>query len=150
MRRLLVCGWMIVSGSWLLTACGAASVAPRTMAPADGEPPMSPVVSTGEPSRQEGDVDEWEAILVRKEGEIQSEFTAKGASTPGEPAAEAGTASDAPSQRCERVCKALSSMRRAADGICRSLSERHERCENARQRVNRAEKLVEASGCPCS
>jgi hypothetical protein len=55
------------------------------------------------------------------------------------------------SERCDRVCRALQSMRRAAEGICRlSADEEPDRCDKARSRVDESTGFVERSGCVCS
>lgn len=54
------------------------------------------------------------------------------------------------SDGCDRACRSLQSMRRAADGICRLCEDEPDRCDRARSRVDRAEGLVERSGCDCS
>ena len=49
--------------------------------------------------------------------------------------------------RCDRACKALSSMRRAADGVCRLAGEDDRRCGDARSTVSENEKRVSVCSC---
>lgn len=50
-------------------------------------------------------------------------------------------------KRCTIACRALSSMQRSADRVCEMTSEGDSRCEQLRQRVERARSTVYAS-CP--
>ncbi len=64
-----------------------------------------------------------------------------------EPAAEASAprvGSD-----CDLACRALASMRRAADGICGITGDSDQRCRNAQERVAEARSRVEGAGCRC-
>jgi hypothetical protein len=51
---------------------------------------------------------------------------------------------------CDLLCRALSSMKRSADGICGLTSEQHERCVSARQRVAMSARQLSDMGCACS
>jgi len=51
---------------------------------------------------------------------------------------------------CDLLCRALSSMKRSADGICGLTSEQHERCVSARQRVAVSARQLSDMGCACS
>jgi hypothetical protein len=51
---------------------------------------------------------------------------------------------------CDLACRALASMRRSADGICRLAGAGSERCDGARGRVARASERVAAAGCVCT
>jgi hypothetical protein len=50
---------------------------------------------------------------------------------------------------CDQACRALLSMRRSADAICRISGAESERCTRARGRVSRAEQRVRDAGCAC-
>lgn len=50
---------------------------------------------------------------------------------------------------CDMACKALASMQRSVDGICRLAGEEHERCRSARDRAQRAAERVAKAGCAC-
>lgn len=50
---------------------------------------------------------------------------------------------------CDKACRALLSMRRSTDAICRLSGDGSERCTRARQRVSRAEQRVKGAGCAC-
>jgi hypothetical protein len=52
----------------------------------------------------------------------------------------------AASGRCNDVCKAIDSMRRATDGVCRLAADR---CPDARARLARAEDRAKASCATC-
>jgi len=50
---------------------------------------------------------------------------------------------------CDLACRALSSMRRSADGICAITGREDARCQVAQQRVEDARARVEGAGCTC-
>jgi|SRR5262245_12307703 len=50
---------------------------------------------------------------------------------------------------CSDMCRALASMRRAADAICRIDGEASEACRRARGRVADAARRVTVAGCDC-
>jgi hypothetical protein len=50
---------------------------------------------------------------------------------------------------CSAMCRALASMRRAADGICRIDGESSEACRQARGRVADAARRIAVAGCDC-
>ena len=50
---------------------------------------------------------------------------------------------------CDRVCRALGSMRRAVDGLCELTGSDDDRCEKARDRLEQNEARVSSSGCGC-
>ncbi len=51
---------------------------------------------------------------------------------------------------CDMACRALGSMRRSADGICRIVGQGDDRCSRARERVAQAERRVREAGCRCA
>jgi hypothetical protein len=51
---------------------------------------------------------------------------------------------------CDVACRALSSMRRSAEGICELTSTSDARCTGARTRLENARTRVVRAGCPCS
>jgi hypothetical protein len=51
---------------------------------------------------------------------------------------------------CDIACRALASMRRSGEGICRLAGEGSERCARARERVAHAAERVAAAGCECT
>ena len=74
---------------------------------------------------------------------------AANAARPAAPPASAELQSEAGSP-CDIACRALGSMRRAGEGICRLAGEGSERCGRARERVARAAERVAAAGCECT
>jgi hypothetical protein len=50
---------------------------------------------------------------------------------------------------CDLACRALASMRRAAEGICSLAGEGDQRCSNARARVEQRRAEVANAGCAC-
>jgi len=50
---------------------------------------------------------------------------------------------------CPTMCRALASMRRAADAICRIDGEASESCRRAQGRVAEAARKVATAGCDC-
>ena len=70
-----------------------------------------------------------------------------------EPAAEAAPLrEEAPVSEspCERVCRALGSMRRSSERICLITGADDARCTRARERVKAAKDRVSKAGCSCS
>lgn len=65
------------------------------------------------------------------------------------PAATAARPQSKPPSPCVAACRALASMRRAAEGICRIAGDDETRCEVAQKRVEDAAERVEAAGCVC-
>jgi hypothetical protein len=53
------------------------------------------------------------------------------------------------STSCDRVCRALGSMRRAVDGLCDLTGDDDDRCERARGRLAANEAKVSGAGCGC-
>jgi hypothetical protein len=51
---------------------------------------------------------------------------------------------------CDLACRALQSMRRAANGICTITGPTDARCENARRRISDAAAEIERAGCVCA
>jgi hypothetical protein len=51
---------------------------------------------------------------------------------------------------CDLMCRALSSMRRSAGGICSLAGNEHERCRKAQLRLSLSEQQVQEAGCACS
>jgi hypothetical protein len=51
---------------------------------------------------------------------------------------------------CALVCRALSSMRHAADTICRLDGDQSPRCSDARSRVSRSTDLASRARCSCA
>lgn len=51
---------------------------------------------------------------------------------------------------CERICQAVASIRRSADGICRIDGAMGERCGKAKERVQQALDRSSAAGCACA
>ena len=50
---------------------------------------------------------------------------------------------------CSTMCRALASMRKAADGICRIGGEGSDACRRARRKAAEAARKVAAAGCDC-
>jgi hypothetical protein len=75
--------------------------------------------------------------------------SAPNAARPAAPAASGELRSEAGSP-CDIACRALASMRRSGEGICRLAGEGSERCARARERVVRAGERVAAAGCECT
>ncbi len=146
--------------------CGGTSYPKGSAVPEESPEPAAPPES-GEPA----DVASLEADLEREERALRS-WLGPDPAPAAEPATEIG-APDMPavvppqdveasgqalstdakraSDRCDRACRALQSMRRAAEGICRlSADEEPERCDRARGRVDESAGRVERSGCTCS
>lgn len=52
--------------------------------------------------------------------------------------------------QCGRACRALASMRRSVQGLCRLTGDTNERCTKARRRLAEAGTRVREAGCSCS
>ena len=51
---------------------------------------------------------------------------------------------------CPMMCRALASLRRAADGICRISGDDSDDCRRARTKAAEAARKVAAAGCHCN
>jgi hypothetical protein len=98
---------------------------------------------------------EREAEPAPKRDASKKEKAPKGATRGGsaesgadEAVASAGTPAP-PGSQCDLLCRALGSMRRAADGICNLTAEQDARCSGARNRVKLATEQVASVGCAC-
>ena len=134
---------VVVASSALLFGCGAA---PKT--------PEAPMTSTDD----EQDIDSLEAALVRDESQLQSLLSSTSGggarplpeeSAPAEPDAPLALSTNRDDTPCGKACRALASMRRSAQGICRLAGQEHDRCHRANERVVSAEALVNDAGCSC-
>jgi len=56
----------------------------------------------------------------------------------------------ASASQCTTACRALASMRRSVDGLCRLAGDVDERCTSARKRLAEAGERVRAAGCACT
>ncbi|MCC6644136.1 MAG: hypothetical protein IT374_01010 [Polyangiaceae bacterium] len=156
----------------LLAACGAA---PRPAGAPQKEPPLSTVeeaeaeLSRAEASLPEGADGEEKARPVgeRPKDAAAPPATPMGgvaqpATTPSPPPAPAKTTSDRarddeeapraeaaepPPTPCQTACRALASMRRAADAVCRLAGATDARCDSAQRRVDAATARVAHCGC---
>lgn len=90
---------------------------------------------------------------------MRSEATAPSAPKAAAPRASASVAAsdeasqrekkaDSEQSRCERICRALGSMERATNGICRILGAQSERCQSAHEDLSRSQ--GRAATCACS
>lgn len=94
------------------------------------------------------------AVVARAKAPIADKPPTAGQSTPTAPNpttpkndAVPTQQTDAQSSPCATGCKALASMQRATDSICRMTSESDERCVNARKKVT--DSTAKLSGCGC-
>jgi hypothetical protein len=159
MRRFAVC--VVAVLLCLPVGCGGSHVA--SPAPAAPEEPAS----YAEPPADDTDVSSLEASLDREESELRSVLGAQaksvGITQPAEapppeappepvtpPTQESSGVALSAGSRCDRACRALSSMQRSADGICRMSADDDDRCVRAKGRVQQATELVQSAGCACS
>ena len=102
---------------------------PQGFAPPAPPPPDSGTVhSGGTPSTPE----EAQAIIEAETQRLDEAFAA-----------------DELSGSCDRVCRALGSMRRAVEGLCEMTGDDDDRCESARGRLADNEARVSGAGCGC-
>ena len=117
------------------------------------------------PASQPEDIDSLEAALAREEDSLRSlvslaesppkEEALPDAPPPASPPSPTATGASRAvelenSERpCDRACRALDSMRRSADGICRLSGDDEDRCQRAQARVDAAGELVRGAGCSC-
>ena len=146
----------------LASGCAAAGKQAAPTAPEAPEP-VSPS-TTGMPADEAVDIETLEADLAREEEVLRSlmaqrDIVADGPTEMQEPPSKSpqqppvsGMSEAEPESgektRCGRACRALESMRRSAEGICR-LAEGEERCDRAKERVGDAETMVSSAGCSC-
>lgn len=125
-----------------------------------------PSSTTAAPSAEEArDLETLEADLAREEqilrslmlsqdaaaGEAPEDSEGQPAAPPKSPAVGGATKAETLSDRttrCDRACRALESMRRSADGICR-LADGDEPCDRANERVSAAQDMIHSAGCSC-
>jgi hypothetical protein len=50
---------------------------------------------------------------------------------------------------CNRLCRALGSMRRSVDGVCRLAGDGDSRCRDARETFTERQQRVAGAGCGC-
>jgi hypothetical protein len=97
--------------------------------------------------------DDADEAVEKKQEEAASSATPAPAPPPA-PSANASATADAEYATiggpCDLMCRALSSMRRSAGGICSLAGDQHERCLKARSRWELSERQVQQSGCACS
>lgn len=129
-------------------AAGCGGAAP----PADAAPaaPASPAVTSAE--SMPTDVDGTVAALDRAESDLQAALGGapegqQKKAEPGEAERPAGGADALSSDPCSAACRALASMRRAANHLCGLTGDPEPRCDAARARLTRAEERTRAS-CP--
>jgi len=162
-RRLSLGGWALVC--WGLTACASGKTAPSAPSGSFVEAPDADQPSSAPPGERAkelqfsgGEDEEPSVALDRAEAEVERALGGEGDyATPPTPAAPV-TTDGAPGpvakrpevlggDPCHTACRALASMRRAADRLCAISGDEPERCGDARGRVERAEERVSAR-CP--
>ena len=131
----------------MLVGCGAAGSSRPASAPA--EPPRSHATIAD----AEADLARAEALLPASPGAGSS--GQRSADAPSEAPErdtkklsdkEAGGGEAAPTP-CQTACRALSSMQRAAESVCRLAGDGDERCVGAKKRVENAKVRVAHCGC---
>ncbi|MCU0692361.1 MAG: hypothetical protein MUF54_13255 [Polyangiaceae bacterium] len=169
-------GWPLLLGSLLLSgvSCRAQTTLaePPTAPEAPSEPPA------GEDARRDdGELAKLEEQLRANERALLAQLGARAPEAKAEPqggvapsSQPAGPRTSRPAGRptqqqspelgemeaaptaspCTIACRALASMRRAAEGICRLTGEEQARCVRARERVARADQQAANSGCLCT
>ncbi|MBK6514035.1 MAG: hypothetical protein IPG04_07915 [Polyangiaceae bacterium] len=141
--------WLLLVPAW---GCSASAPSPEAVTPKAGG---SMEVSSAQ------HISDAEAELTLAEQTLEQVFSPKvtdpqplGRSDPpippSQPSAtpsqlDTGTAAS----RCELACKALGSMRRSSEYVCRLAGPADPRCELARARVVKAEGRVSSAGCRC-
>ncbi|HET9959568.1 MAG TPA: hypothetical protein VFQ61_33985 [Polyangiaceae bacterium] len=146
----------------------------QTSSPKAAEPATTQSAADPELSRAEGELREAEQQLfgvLRAEREtVAADESAPAPALPASPApapkaqaeemkrakpleqppGESGGAAAAEGDGCQFGCRALSSMRRASDAICRITGDADPRCHSARERVRAAEQHLLRSPCTCA
>lgn len=151
-------GSLFVVGS-LAVGCAKAREAPQ--APEAAPPPQPGAYQPADAPEEESadavtsmeepidSVDEAQALLDSAHAELDGLFgapDAEGAAPPaGAAADELGGKRQA--DRCATACRAMASMKRAGDAVCRLTSEDDERCATARSKVDEAAKRVAVCSC---
>ncbi len=150
-----------------VAACSARSSSGGAQQPSAFPPPPPPVAPTANNNQAQGattapptSIPEAQTQLDEAERDIRQRVAARTAPVPSattpapQPAAESkppkqSEKSEEPSE-CALVCRALSSMRRAADTICRLDGDGSTRCSDARSRVARSVTLASQARCSCT
>ncbi len=141
-------GHGMVVGLLLLAGCGAVP------GPRQSQPPVAPEPSTIEEAQAR--LDQEEARLKRLALTKKETYASPPPSAPA-PVATATATAEAPASPqaggraeeggCQDACRALSSMKRAADTICRLAGPEDARCQTARRRVQEGEERTSTCGC---
>jgi len=142
-------GHGLVVGLLLLAGCGAMPGPPPSQPARDPEP------STIEEAQAR--LDQEEARLKRVAPTKKETYASPPPSAPapaptpvataGAPPASPQAGGKAEEGGCQDACRALSSMRRAADTICRLAGPDDARCQTARRRVHEGEERASTCGC---
>jgi hypothetical protein len=154
----------------VLPAMGACSAMPPAApgAPLPPPPRESPPPSATQATTSPASIPEAQTQFDAAERDLRQRLAARsngGASRtnppgpvgpPGPANPAAGVSPDPMSEKkeevsdCALVCRALASMRRAADTICRLDGDQGSRCSDARSRVSRSVELASQSRCSCA
>lgn len=130
----------------LVAACGGG--APPAKEPREPDVPRTPTT-----------VEEAEEQIARAKAELEGEPRAKteadglsAAPPPPPPAAESRTAEPSPTGEraepaCASPCRAIASMRRAVEALCRLAGESDDRCAGAKRTLEGSEARVAACKC---
>lgn len=140
-------GHGLVVGLLLLAGCGAMP------GPRQSQPGVTPEPSTIEEAQARLDQEEARLkrlALTRKETYASPPPSAPvpaATATVDAPPASPQAGGKAEEGGCQDACRALSSMKRAADTICRLAGPEDARCQTARRRVHEGEERASTCGC---
>ena len=101
-------------------------------APAPAPPPAPAEAAPASRAPETADDDDEQAAEGERGAEAQSSKDKREEASP-----------------CETACRAVASMRRSAEAICRLSGAAHARCQHAEQRVSEAAERVERARCTC-
>lgn len=141
-RELLLLAFVVGAA---VAACNAAKEARTPQAP---QTPQAPA-GTGSGTETTQDIETLEASMRADEDRLEEALGRGGKDSSPVSGAAPTELMDDRGAACANACRALESMRRAAEGICRMAGEGDERCDRARDRVRAAEDVVRDSGCTC-
>jgi hypothetical protein len=118
-----------------LVAYGGAAMSPASPSPAPAKN-AAPTTLEREPST----IDEATQQLAQARAVLEPEHDEQAGGQPPH-------ALDSASSECEGACRAIASMRRAVDALCRLAGDTDDRCTDARATLSRCETRVAKCGC---
>jgi hypothetical protein len=140
--------WLVLLAATLATACGGAAAESSGKAPASATQPFEPEPST---------IDEAQRAIDRARAQLEPAPSEAAPATPSSTgtAPPTGGSAGAPTSSeeagggaCADACRALGSMKRAVEALCRMTGEGEPRCVAARRTLS--DSVTRVARCSCS